>query len=239
MAKHLCNRHLGIGADGIIALSGHRDQFLMTVINADGSLAKNCGNGLRCAALHIYKTFGIERPIIALGEREFICRVELDEISVAMGSCEVMPLEEIVLRGGLRVKTAEIHIGNKHRVLFFSQPVTCFNDVIDEIAAHQYVDTNIGIMFAMGVDQVFLRVHERGVGFTNSCGSGACAAACFVATLFCHEHSKETTIIQPGGTLQILYTRKASTSNSALFNVIQKGNAAEIFSGICQLSANC
>ncbi|HXW60942.1 MAG TPA: diaminopimelate epimerase [Myxococcota bacterium] len=228
----LCDRHRGIGADGIISLSLQEDCFHMSVINADGTLAKNCGNGLRCAALHIFKTLGIAKSKIELFERIFFCTYQDGKISVEMGDCQVTPSDDLVHKLG-PVKTAMVAMGNQHQVLFFPEPVYQYDSVVSDIISHRDHEDNIGFVFEQGSGSFFSMVYERGVGFTNSCGSGACAAACFLAVLFPEKISQEMVITQPGGELKIKVALKNRSSTSTTFTVLQVGEAEEVFTGIC------
>lgn len=241
-AKVLCERHRGIGADGIIMLSKKGDQFYMTVINADGTIAANCGNGLRCAALHIFKTFGVTEASINLAQNSYLCQKKLDQISVTMGDGKVTELRELFFASCSQLaRISLVHVGNKHLVLYFNEPVDCFDDILKELHQKMRVDddVNVGFVFKDGPMRFFSRVFERGVGFTNSCGSGACAAASLLAFLLPDEVNDEVIIVQPGGQLTINIHKKAIDREHATYSLLQAGRAEEVFMGICEVVDNC
>lgn len=236
-ASRLCERHRGIGADGIIVLTKKEENphFFMDVINRDGSVAKNCGNGLRCAAHFLFQTLNVDEVTVSLCEKVYACRKVGDAIFVLMGECEIRRSEDLYFETCEAVaRIAFASIGNEHVVLFFEKPIENFDDVIKEATQKLSIDQeiNICISFLMPQRRYFSLVYERGVGFTDSCGSGACAAASFLSMLFGDEISDEIIITQPGGELSISINQKAFHEKSAVFYVSQKGVAEEVFKGV-------
>ena len=231
-APRLCNRYHGIGSDGIINLVDQKDYVHMTIINADGTIAKNCGNGLRCAALYIFKSRGTSKASILLYNRVYFCEFRDGEISVKMGECLLVPKENMTFSNELSpVKVAEAYIGNVHRVFFFNEPITDFTVILENFDSATYKDENIGFVFEEAPGRFFSKVYERGVGFTMSCGSGACAAASFLAYLFPEKIKQEAVIIQPGGALKIALQQKGTILDAVAFEVEQTGSAEEVFTG--------
>ena len=137
----LCDRHLGIGADGLLILSDSEGaDFEMTVVNADGSIPQMCGNGIRCAARHAYfigSSNGQKSIKVKTGAGLLTCKnlVENDHYigsKVAMGKPILTPslvpttlksTEDKILQSPLRVKGRELEIslvsmGNPHCVVF-------------------------------------------------------------------------------------------------------------------------
>jgi diaminopimelate epimerase len=186
MARALCARHTGIGADGLIRGSrgvGAAD-LTMELRNADGSRAEMSGNGIRCLAQAaadsgllaekqcVIATDGGERQLVVHPERAPGIRI----VDVDMGPAEVgadMPQEST----GYRAR--QVSIGNPHLVLCGPDPETV--DVARlgrEIQAVHAGGINVEfVMIGPGLDEVTMRVWERGVGETMACGTGACAAA--------------------------------------------------------------
>jgi diaminopimelate epimerase len=236
-ASRLCHRHLGIGADGLILLT-KTNRWHMTIVNADGSIASNCGNGLRVAASYIFRHHEQDGPVsISLNERTFACERFGEEIRVAMGMCRITyadshPFSQI---GGV-IKYAYGEMGNEHLLFLVDQEVNDFDGLLDEIQKVIPKDKfNIGFLSRGLNEQIFSHVFERGVGWTKSCGTGAMAAACFWATLY-PSHTNPLIISQPGGDLLVEVAVISRAVDLWTFDIVQQGKATEVFTGICQLA---
>jgi diaminopimelate epimerase len=178
LARALCDRHTGIGADGLIVLeSSHAADARMRTINADGSEAEMCGNGVRCAARwldeagaggHIaFETdAGIVRSEIVRRDPEYLVRV-------AMGTPAISAL---AVDGQTE---AFVDVGNPHVVLF--RATVDDVDLEAQAAALQNVPrtagTNVHVASLAGKGSLDVRHWERGVGLTMACGTGAVACA--------------------------------------------------------------
>jgi diaminopimelate epimerase len=233
-AKLICNRNRGIGADGLIVLSRKDDSIEMTIFNADGTEAKNCGNGLRCAAAYIFNRSNLSEITIKLAERDYFCKRINNKISVAMGECHIVLEKDLFLKScGQFVRVAKGFIGNEHLLFLLDQPVSCFDEMHKEIKSRiNFTDNfNIGFVFKKNTSEFFSSVFERGVGFTNSCATGACAAASFIAYLYPHYLKEGITINQPGGDLLITISVKTKAQREAVFTITQIGDAKEVFYG--------
>lgn len=223
-ASLLCDRHRGIGADGILLVKDERAFLRMHVINSDGSLANNCGNGLRCVAqwwLHMKTSVTIE-----LAGRRYPCSKKDDIISIDMGECEIKRISDFVPLS-YNVAVYKAHLGNEHLV-FVSDERYVVEHLLAEIKQKyaKWADYNIG--FISPSDQQSI-VYERGVGFTQSCGSGAIAAA---LALRLHGSSlSHMTIHQPGGDISLNFYPLVCSHMGAKFNVSQSGSALEVFRG--------
>lgn len=230
-APQLCDRHKGIGADGIVVLVPKPGYLDMTVINADGSLAQNCGNGLRCAARWYFENYNASEITINLGEKAYFCASLGEDISVTMGECEVEALG-LLKWAGLSVKAFKALIGNRHLVFLSAEQACSDMEVYLHEAQKSFADFkeyNIGFVFARrGVFESF--VFERGVGWTKSCGSGACAAACAIA-FESHVFSGEFTLCQPGGDIKVSTRVLQSHDRLASFYVSQVGGAVGVYYG--------
>jgi diaminopimelate epimerase len=240
-AAKICDRHFGIGADGIIVLLKKGDAFLMTVINADGSLASNCGNGLRCAAAYIFKRWSVNQVRIELALKTYYCEQAGDQIWVSMGACQITREPEIFFKScAMTAQIAKGLMGNEHFLMFFNEPVNDIDLVLEELRAGSLIndDMNIGFIFPRNADQYFSWVYERGVGFTKSCGSGACAAASFIHMLFPDILPKKITITQPGGSIDITIGKLNQLGTKTFLEIAQAGPCQEVFTGLCEGAAN-
>ncbi len=181
-ARWACDRHAGVGADGLIALErSNRADLRMRTLNADGSEAEMCGNGVRCAARWFDEAGGGDRAAFdtaaGIVATEVVARQPEYLVRVAMGR----PRIEAISLPGLE-NAAFVDLGNPHVVLFISG----IEDVDLETTALRLQTepsfpggTNVHL--AVALDEHSMRVHhwERGVGLTMACGTGAtaCAAA--------------------------------------------------------------
>jgi diaminopimelate epimerase len=203
-ASGLCDRHRGIGADGVLTLLAG-DRFVIQ--NADGSVPEMCGNGARCAALWI-ATAGGTRPArtrVTLrtdaGPRP--CEVEAESptvgnVEVEMGAAEVDGERD--LAGGF--VAVPVSVGNPHRVIFTE------GDLRILAARHgpslcRAEDANIEFVSRTGPARYAAVVWERGAGMTQACGTGACAVAAAAIARGDVDPSAEVIVELPGGSLSI------------------------------------
>jgi diaminopimelate epimerase len=163
MARAVCDRRTGVGADGLISVVGSA----WTLLNADGSRAESSGNGLRCAAQAVARSRGVTDLDITFDTDAGPRRVQLagDVATVEMGAVTVHRLGD---------DDAEVSTGNPHLVLRVADPST-----VDLLAlGAEHPDVNVEVI-APGpeADSLTFRVHERGAGITMACGTGSVAAA--------------------------------------------------------------
>lgn len=194
----LCDRHRGIGADGVIRVvptalvAGFEDlavaTWFMDYRNSDGSLAQMCGNGARVFARYLLAS-GLET------EREFVIatRAGLHQVvmhqdftvSVSMGSATALPVEsDILVKVGGVPDSLPAHgvlAPNPHAVVYLPSEVALADLDLDQITiapVEPFSDgVNIEFVVKLGERHLALRVRERGSGETLSCGTGACAVA--------------------------------------------------------------
>ena len=206
-ALALCDRHRGIGADGVLTLL---DQSRLVIHNADGSVPEMCGNGARCAALWI-ATDRCTRP----GEAEVLlqtdagprpCRVragaaESGLVEVEMGVAEVSA--SCGLPGGFTA--VPVMTGNPHRVIFTDGPRERLAELARTAGPTLCVaeDANVEFVSRAGHARYLVAVWERGAGFTQACGTGACAVAAAALQRGEVEAGREIAVELPGGTLAI------------------------------------
>jgi len=162
LARRLCERRTGVGADGLISVVGSRWRLL----NADGSEAESSGNGLRCAAQAVARAKGVDDLDVTFETLAGPRRVTLsgDVATVEMGAVTVARLGD---------EDADVSTGNPHLVLRVDDVPGA--DLVALGTAHP--DVNVEVIAVAAPDELAFRVHERGAGITMACGTGSVAAA--------------------------------------------------------------
>lgn len=224
IAQKICDRHLGVGADGVIFLTD-QEPFNMSLYNADGTLAHNCGNGLRVVADYLFNKTGLSKVSIHFSGRDYSCQRRDSLISVEMGQAQIRRLPDFKAHS-VTAKAAKVFMGNEHLVLFFD----CEEDakVIKEKVSFANEKENIGFLWEKPNGTLCSEVYERGVGFTNSCGTGACAAAMFKSLL---SQKKSMVIEQLGGKIEVDAARLKAEGDVHVFLITQTGEAEAVFFG--------
>lgn len=210
--QRICDRHNGVGADGVEWIHPHKTADAeIRLINADGSEAEISGNGTRCVAAYLYErglrgsaSGAIEKKIAiqtGAGPRfcNFIARNGSDlEFEAAMGSA-VVEAELALQIGSEAVRGIAVSMGNPHFVIFVSQIAENWRDMAAEIQRqpHFKFGVNVELVVAEGEHDAAVRFFERGVGETQSSGTGSCAAA--VAAMASGKAKSPVRIHAPGG----------------------------------------
>jgi diaminopimelate epimerase len=223
----LCDRHTGVGADGVIRVtrgSAEGEDFFMDYRNADGSLAEMCGNGIRCLGTLVFERGHTTSTELTVGTRDGTKHLSLDvdegvvrAVTVGMGP-PAFDRAEIPMQGpahepfltepfevdGHTFKASAVSMGNPHLVLFVEQDpaqvdVRTFGPRIEH---DDRFPEKTNVEFAAVDDgAVKARVWERGSGETMACGTGACAA--LVAANEAGLVPSKTEVRFPGGTLLV------------------------------------
>jgi len=246
-SRRLCDRHFGIGADGVlVVLPEEGTAGRMVVHNADGSTAEMCGNGLRCVVKHVAEN-APDQPrslSIATGAGVLACELEwkggnVERVTVDMGPAkledEVLPKGRLVrglidppqsapsLIDGL-VGTA-VSMGNPHLVLLDTPPSEA-RRLGHALEHHPSFPNRTNVEFVERRAEGGLRVvvWERGVGITLACGTGACATVAAAALDGRVPFEEWVPVELPGGVLEIKVARDLS-------KVWLRGPVRFVFSG--------
>jgi diaminopimelate epimerase len=209
ITQRICNRHDGVGADGVEWMYPHPTADLeVRLINADGSEAEISGNGTRCVAAYVCAEKKKEKVAIQTGAGLKICTLKSVsdsgyEFEAAMG--EGIVEGELVLKiggefGGKEVRGVPVIMGNPHYVVFVTEFA---NDWREQSAAiqrnsHFKHGVNIEVVIADRKHDVSVRYFERGVGETQSSGTGSCASV--LAAIATGRAESPVTVHTPGGT---------------------------------------
>lgn len=246
-AKELCDRHFGIGADGVIfALPGQEDtDYTMRIFNSDGSEPEMCGNGIRCLAhflstleasstqpgqYRIHTLGGVMVPKLQPNGQVTVDmgvpRLLAAEIPTTLGATGQKVIEQPLEVGGQSWSVTCVSMGNPHCVTFVEDVA----DVPLEIIGPQFEHhpafpqrTNTEFVQVVRSDYLKMRVWERGAGATLACGTGACAV--LVAGVLTGKCQHRATVELPGGCLEIEW------STSAEQRIYMTGPAVRVFSG--------
>ena len=206
--RALCDRRTGIGADGVLRLERGADGFVMDYWNADGSVAEMCGNGIRVYARYLVDAGLAEPGTLAIGTRAGVRTVQVPadgDVTVEMGA--PAPLAAAPTVGG-RPGTA-VSMGNPHVVV--ELPDLAALDALDltrppEVRPPLPDGQNVEFVVRRGPRGLAMRVHERGVGETRSCGTGVCAAVVAAVAWADGDGLDEPwTVDVPGGRLSVTW----------------------------------
>ena len=231
LAPRICDRHFGVGADGIlIAQDTDVAEARMVIVNADGSDGEMCGNGFRCFTKYLVERAGVTPTdgALAIETGAGVLHADLsdmtpgsvDRVRVDMGrawlQADEVPvvhegpapiLEHQVEIDGRRFDLTCVSMGNPHVVWFTDDEVDDFplTEVGPLIETHPDFPrkTNVEIVNVLARDHLKMRVWERGVGITLACGSGACAV--LVAARLRGLCDSAATLSLPGGDLEIAW----------------------------------
>ena len=249
LARKICDRHTGVGADGLILLSpeaGGAARAGFRIFNSDGSEAEISGNGLRCAAAYLAWSGAIASPQVlfrtAAGERpsEVIAdRGSLFEVKIGLGVPRLAskdipfhdgrPRDRVVdLPLSVNLNTHQItcvSMGNPHCALFFDRlPARMeWHRIGDEIESHPFFPkrTNVEFIRVISRDEIEVLFWERGVGETLASGTGSAAAA--VASMLKGLTDRVVTVRTAQGSLKVEWPEGGE--------VLQTGPAEVVFSG--------
>jgi diaminopimelate epimerase len=211
LARAMCHRHEGIGADGLILYTLRESGATMRLLNADGSAAELSGNGLRCLAALVACDQGLGPGAVievdtAAGRRAldlFASDGRRFHFRAAMGA--PTGLREIDLTvAGERVRVSVLGMGNPQCIVLGPLPdADRFARLGPALATHPQFPHGTNVEFAQveAPDRVRILIWERGVGPTSSSGTGTSAAA--VAAIAHGGAARSIEVIAPGGTQRV------------------------------------
>lgn len=184
--RALCDRHFGIGADGVIRVvrtDSGSPRFFMDYRNADGSLAQMCGNGARVFVAYLFREGLVAGPDVEFGTRAGTLRAHIyapTDIEIDMGVPSHGPeFDAVTVHQGAEARLgSSVHVPNPHAVVEVADMagVGTLNDPPRWEPAEIFPEgVNVEFVEYVAPGHVRMRVWERGVGETLSCGTGACA----------------------------------------------------------------
>ncbi len=251
--RAICDRHWGVGSDGILALTpSRRADFGLRIYNPDGSEAEKSGNGLRIFARYLHATGKTRRRTFTVETKGGLVRATLDvdrqghagAVTVEMGRATFQPkalpcrltvpelVNQVINVAGKRLRFTGVSVGNPHCVIFKPRGRRWSRDELlrlgPALETHPLFPkrTNVQLAVPTGPHELFIMIWERGAGETQASGSSACAAASAAVRLGLVR--SPVVVRAPGGVLHIQV--------DGSFDLRMKGPVAEVARGTLSLS---
>ena len=250
LAKKLCSRHFGIGADGIVLILDSLDHDIkFNVFNPDGSEPQMCGNAMRCFAKYLYENKIVSQKKIRVETKagtiipEVIISADniVQAVRVDMGRpvllCSDIPFkginknsaQENITVMDQQYSITAVGMGNPHCVIFV--------DDIDNVdvkkigsAIENYDNfpekTNVEFVEVVSSKELKMKVWERGAGITLACGTGACAS--LVAANLAKKSGQKAIVHLDGGDLEIYWDKTTH-------HIFKTGTAVKVFTGMIKI----
>jgi len=246
LAVRLCDRHLGVGADGVLVSSTRNGRPRMQVINSDGSTPEMCGNGIRCVALHLTRKGRAPADSFEIDTDSgpHRCRVlrpgEACEVEVSMRAPSLRPEDVPLLADvpyvdapievdGERIHITCVSMGNPHAVTFdYASPRREQLAAVVQADARFPQQVNVGFARMLGAQSMELFVFERGAGWTRACGTGACAASVAAVETGRAKRHEPIEVRLPGGSLAIVVGNQGE-------RVSMTGRARQVLDGSVEI----
>ena len=208
----LCDRHVGVGSDGLMLLDGERG---VRIFNPDGSEAEKSGNGLRIFARWLYDTGRVASPRFVVHTQGGDAAVEVHgaQATVDMGVPQFRDDLTTIDVVGQRVSVVALSVGNPHCVILRPRlDVTELRELGPLVERHPTFPnrTNVQLARAMARDRVTLLIWERGAGETRASGSSACAVVAACHRLGLVDAEVDVTASMPGGDLLVRVDQRGS-----------------------------
>jgi diaminopimelate epimerase len=244
LAKRICDRHFGVGADGLILVSpGRTRRFRMIFYNPDGTEAEMCGNGIRCFARFLHnsglsrgkkqnietKAGIIQTEIIRTGD-DFLVKADigrpiLERKRIPVKGRGRFCIGERLKLNGRSVKITCISLGNPHTVILVKEFSPGWREIGRMIENHPVFPRRTNVEFAkiLGPNRIRLKIWERGAGETLASGTGASAAT--VAGVLAKKLNRRVTALFDKGKLFIEWNDRDD-------HLYMTGPATSVFSGV-------
>lgn len=212
-ARRICDRRRGIGADGLMLMQGTPGGARTWLFNADGSRSEVSGNGVRCAAAHLAAVRSLPAGASLTIETEagpktlrLIVRAGPRLTFQAAMGMPTEPREETIDVGGRPVRAVVLRVGNPQCVVLGPVTTERLHSIAAALSTHAFFPegTNVELAEVEAPDRVRILIWERGVGPTESSGTGACAAG--VAAALFGGAERAVDVVSPGGTQRVEWT---------------------------------
>ncbi|HEY1551512.1 MAG TPA: diaminopimelate epimerase [Kofleriaceae bacterium] len=249
VVRAVCDRQFGIGGDGVLAVLpplGADSDARMRVLNADGSEAEMCGNGIRCVVRELVERGGVAKQTLAIdtGAGRLVCEMTGDGVTVAMGRAR-LERGEIGMTGpekercvdqpievrGRALRVTAVSMGNPHAVMFVDdQNLRELAESLGPVLEHHAWfpnRTNVEFVRARSKTELDVVVWERGCGITLACGTGACATVAAAIVNGRADFESDVRVNLLGGSLSIRVLPNMA-------DVLMHGPATHVFDGVLE-----
>jgi diaminopimelate epimerase len=250
LSVKLCDRHFGVGADGlIVVLNSTTHDIKYRIFNPDGSEPQMCGNGMRCFAKFVYENkivskeeFNVETlagtiiPKVNVNSNGKVETVRVDMGEPIIESKKVPfisknenAISEEIEIDGVKLNVTAVSMGNPHAVFFVDKATDYLVRTIGsqvEVFERFPEKTNVEFIEVLSKNEMNMRVWERGAGETLACGTGACAT--LVAAVLNGKTENKALIHLMGGDLTIEWNRDTN-------HIFKTGPAKLVFNGVLTL----
>lgn len=230
LAKKLCDRHFGIGADGMIipdTRPNDETDIAWYFYNSDGTTAQMCGNGMRCFAKYVYDKNLVDKKQFSVQTLAGVIKPEIQDdgkVRVNMGTPiledKKIPFEgeKIVHVKGKEFEITPVSMGNPHCIIFTEEdPMELATKYGPDMEIHPYFPekTNTEFVKVISKNEIEMRVYERGCGITLACGTGACASV--VACVLNNLTEQKVKVNLLGGAVNVEWRGTKETPNQDIF----------------------
>ncbi len=238
LARAICDRFRGVGADGLILYRGGEEDFSMRLYNSDGSPAEISGNGLRCLAAYLVYRDLATRSVIEISTGAGRLSLSLLErtdrtfrFRANMGAPRELAKETLAVEGESFPATT-LSLGNPHCVLF-RQGFDVFElrRIGPALEAHPRFPqkTNVELVEVLSPTEIRMSIWERGVGETASSGTGSSASA--VASIWCGFARSPVEVLCPGGVMTVEWDGRGDVFLTGDATLVAEGEY--LFAGVC------
>lgn len=242
IAKKICDRHFGVGADGLVlVLPSLKADFRMQIFNSDGSEAQMCGNATRCFSRYVSLSGLTEKKVLAietlagivhatLVDNSSLVEVDLGVPRLTRGEIPVcgdptsLAVDLPIQINGLTFHATCLSTGVPHCVIFVETIPQDWESIGKQIEVHPLFPqkTNVEFIQVLNQSEILMKVWERGAGVTLACGTGASAS--LVAGVLTGRTNRKATVHLDGGDLLIEWKEESG-------HVIKTGPAVQSFTG--------
>ncbi len=243
--RRACDRHYGIGADGVLyVMPGEGTDITMRIINADGSEAEMCGNGIRCVAKYaadhevvpgdsmtIHTLAGDLGAEVFRGDDGLVRTVRINMGAPILDGRTVpvdydgRVIDQPFDADGIPIRANAVSMGNPHFITFTPLDDTTVDRLGPILERHPFFPRKTNVEFCRVEDgKIYIRVYERGAAWTLACGTGACATTTAAALNGLVPFGTPVDVHLPGGWLRI-------TVDKDLGYVLMEGPAELVFTG--------
>ncbi|OQM34087.1 diaminopimelate epimerase [bacterium endosymbiont of Pedicinus badii] len=227
----ISNRYFGIGFDQLIYFykSNIKEvDYFYTVFNSDGSLAKQCGNGLRCLSKYLQKKVP-KKKIYLSNKKRIFCATFLKKnlVKINMGKPKFLYQKKIILEKNEKLICYIVSVENMHSIIFFKnifyKKLFKFNYYLRK--KYDFLKKlNISFVKVVNKTSLIIRTFEFGSGQTLSCGSASCAAVCISSIKKKLLFNKNINVKSKGGALKVFWKKQDS-------EIYTTGIAHQIYEG--------